>query len=185
SWAANTEASSSSSRANSGTFLRSWIVQAMGTSHASGPGADASTLARQPRDGTGGPDAIIRPMLEGRAPSPIRIAFLALLAGLSCSWAGAGPPTPFHQRWREILRELIETDTTHEHGSTTKAAEKMARRLRDAGFPAADVQVIGPSGSPNANLVARMRGRGRGKPVLLLAHLDVVEARREDWTFDP
>jgi acetylornithine deacetylase/succinyl-diaminopimelate desuccinylase-like protein len=86
---------------------------------------------------------------------------------------------------RDILRELIGSDTTHEHGNTTKAAQAMARRLHDTGVPASDVQVIGPRESPNANLVARLRGRGKGKPILLLAHLDVVEARKEDWSLDP
>jgi acetylornithine deacetylase/succinyl-diaminopimelate desuccinylase-like protein len=86
---------------------------------------------------------------------------------------------------RDILRELIETDTTHEHGTTTKAAEAMARRLLAAGLPAADVQVIAPKESPNANLVARLRGSGQRRPILLLAHLDVVEARKEDWSLDP
>ena len=61
----------------------------------------------------------------------------------------------------------------------------MAKRLSDAGFPAADVQVIGLEGSKNGNLVARFRGTGREKPILLLAHLDVVEAKREDWSMDP
>ena len=93
--------------------------------------------------------------------------------------------TPTQRLGREVLREVIEIDTTHEHGSTTKAAQAMAQRLLDAGFPAADVQVVGPDGSPNANLVARLRGRGKEKPILLLAHLDVVEARKEDWSLDP
>ena len=60
----------------------------------------------------------------------------------------------------------------------------MAARLKDAGFPAADVQVLGPD-PRKGNLVARYRGTGARKPLLLLAHLDVVEARREDWSFDP
>lgn len=114
-----------------------------------------------------------------------RTAALALTALLACSLAWTDELTPVQSRGRELLRELIETDTTHEHGNTTKAAEKVARRLLEGGFPAADVQVIGPKDSPNANLVARLRGRGRRKPILLLAHLDVVEARREDWSFDP
>ena len=60
----------------------------------------------------------------------------------------------------------------------------MAKRLLDAGFPAADVRVLGPQ--PNRhNLVARLRGAGGARPILLLAHLDVVEARREDWSVDP
>jgi acetylornithine deacetylase/succinyl-diaminopimelate desuccinylase-like protein len=84
----------------------------------------------------------------------------------------------------EIYRELIETDTTHSTGDTTKAAELLARRFRGAGFPEADVQVIGP-GPTNKNLVVRYRGSGVKPPVVLLAHLDVVEAKREDWTLDP
>jgi acetylornithine deacetylase/succinyl-diaminopimelate desuccinylase-like protein len=123
-----------------------------------------------------------------RYPAPrfsaVRASVLVVASLLAAPARGA-ELTPQQQRGRDLLRELIETDTTHEHGSTTKAAEKMARRLLDGGFPAADVQVIGPPGSPNANLVARLRGRGRGKPILLLAHLDVVEARREDWSLDP
>src|SRR5262245_44228745 len=99
-------------------------------------------------------------------PTALRMVLLALGASLLAARASSVEPTPLQQRARDILRELIETDTTHEHGSTTKAAEKIARRLLDGGFPAADVQVIGPSGSPNANLVARLRGRGRGKPIL-------------------
>ena len=60
----------------------------------------------------------------------------------------------------------------------------MAARLKAAGFPAADVQVLGPD-PRKGNLVARLRGTGARKPLLLLAHLDVVEAKREDWSFDP
>ena len=112
-------------------------------------------------------------------------AGLILAASSIAAPARADAPTPAQRLGRDLLRELTSIDTTHEHGSTTKAAEAMARRLRDAGFPAADVQVIGPSGSTNANLVARLRGRGRSKPILLLAHLDVVEARKEDWSLDP
>jgi acetylornithine deacetylase/succinyl-diaminopimelate desuccinylase-like protein len=121
----------------------------------------------------------------GSHRATVPVAALALVASLLGLRASGAELTPVQQRARDLLRELIETDTTHEHGSTTKAAEKMARRLIDGGLPAADVKVIGPNGSPNANLVARLRGRGRGKPILLLAHLDVVEARREDWSFDP
>lgn len=85
---------------------------------------------------------------------------------------------------RAILAELIGINTTHEHGSTTPAAEAVARRLRAAGLPAADVQVVGPD-STHMNLVARLRGSGARKPILLLAHLDVVEALPQDWSLDP
>ncbi len=89
------------------------------------------------------------------------------------------------QRARDIFEQLININTTGSSGSTTVAANAMARRLLDAGFPAADVQVIGPEGSKNFNLVARFRGTGPQQPILLLSHLDVVEAKREDWSMDP
>src|SRR5262245_12870720 len=84
---------------------------------------------------------------------------------------------------RDILRGLIEIDTTHSTGDTTHAAEAMAARLKSAGIPAADIAVLGPP--KRGNLVARYRGGGSRRPLLLLAHLDVVEARREDWSVDP
>jgi acetylornithine deacetylase/succinyl-diaminopimelate desuccinylase-like protein len=85
---------------------------------------------------------------------------------------------------REIFKELIEINTTDSSGSTTRAAEAMAARLRAAGFPASDMQVIGPN-ARKGNLVMRMHGSDEGRPILLLAHTDVVEARREDWSMDP
>ena len=87
---------------------------------------------------------------------------------------------------RDILRELIEINTTDSSGSTTIAAQAMAKRLRDAGFPAGDVAVLGPN-ERKGNLVVRMPGNpGSGhKPILIICHLDVVEARREDWSTDP
>lgn len=85
---------------------------------------------------------------------------------------------------RDLLRELIEINTTHSTGSTGKAAEAMAAHLVAAGFAPADVQVLGPR-PERANLVARLRGTGARRPILLISHLDVVEARREDWTIDP
>lgn len=85
---------------------------------------------------------------------------------------------------RELLEELIETDTTTAHGSVTRASEALAQRFRTAGFPDADVQVVGAH-PDRKNLVVRLRGEGKRKPVLLLAHLDVVEAKREDWSTDP
>jgi acetylornithine deacetylase/succinyl-diaminopimelate desuccinylase-like protein len=85
---------------------------------------------------------------------------------------------------RDIYKQLIEMNTTDSVGSTTVAAEAMAQRLRDAGYPPSDVQVMGPN-SRKGNLVARLRGTGARKPMLLICHLDVVEARREDWSMDP
>jgi acetylornithine deacetylase/succinyl-diaminopimelate desuccinylase-like protein len=98
--------------------------------------------------------------------------------------AQLSPLPPHQQLARDILKELIEIDTTHPSGSTTAAAEAMAVRLKAAGFPKGDVQVIGPN-PRNGNLIVRLRGTGGRPPILLLAHLDVVEARREDWSFDP
>jgi acetylornithine deacetylase/succinyl-diaminopimelate desuccinylase-like protein len=84
----------------------------------------------------------------------------------------------------EIYRELVETDTTHSTGDTTIAANKIAARLRAGGVPGPDIAVLGPS-PKKGNLVARLRGSGAEKPLVLLAHLDVVEAKREDWSVDP
>jgi acetylornithine deacetylase/succinyl-diaminopimelate desuccinylase-like protein len=86
----------------------------------------------------------------------------------------------------DIFKQLVEINTTDSIGSTTVAAQAMAKRLLDAGFPAADVTVLGPN-DRKGNLVARYRGKPGSKlrPVLIIGHLDVVEARREDWTTDP
>src|ERR1700690_2532267 len=85
---------------------------------------------------------------------------------------------------RDIFKQLVEINTTDSVGSTTIAASSMAKRLLDAGYAASDVQVIGPN-ARKGNLVARLRGTGAQKPMLLICHLDFVEARREDWSMDP
>ena len=85
---------------------------------------------------------------------------------------------------RDVLAQLVALDTTEATGSTTKAAEAVAARFLAAGFPPSDVHVVGPGGRKQ-NLVVRYRGTGARKPLLLLAHLDVVNARREDWRVDP
>jgi acetylornithine deacetylase/succinyl-diaminopimelate desuccinylase-like protein len=84
----------------------------------------------------------------------------------------------------DILKQLIEINTTDSVGSTTAAAEAMAARLRDAGFAPSDVAVLGPN-PRKGNLVARLHGSGAHRPILLIGHTDVVEARRADWTTDP
>ena len=89
-----------------------------------------------------------------------------------------------NQEAREIFRQLIETNTTDSVGNVTTAAEEMAKRLHDAGFADADMHLAGPN-ERKKNLVVRYRGSGKQKPVLFIGHLDVVEARREDWTTDP
>jgi acetylornithine deacetylase/succinyl-diaminopimelate desuccinylase-like protein len=116
-----------------------------------------------------------------------RACLLAVLIGLNAPLRAQTQRTlsPNDQRARDIFEQLININTTGSSGSTTVASTAMAKRLLDAGFPPADVQVIGPAGSKNYNLVARFRGTGTQKPVLLLAHIDVVEAKREDWSVDP
>ena len=121
-----------------------------------------------------------------------RLPWSFLLCALAAVPAGAQQPQPLapHQRLaREVYRELIEINTTDSVGSVTRAATAMARRFRNAGFPARDVHLLVPPGKPTkGNLVVRYRGRGgpaAGKPILLLAHLDVVAAWRSDWTLDP
>jgi acetylornithine deacetylase/succinyl-diaminopimelate desuccinylase-like protein len=84
----------------------------------------------------------------------------------------------------DIYKELIEIDTRTATGDTARAADAMARRLRDAGFPEADIRVFSPA-PKKGNLVARLRGTGALRPMLLLAHIDVVPASREDWSYDP
>src|SRR5262249_25825262 len=81
-------------------------------------------------------------------------------------------------------REIVGINTVTPTGDTAKAAQAMGARLRAGGFAAADVQVFTPA-AKKGNLVARLHGNGARRPILLLAHLDVVEARREDWTSDP
>ena len=116
---------------------------------------------------------------------------LVVCCGLTVLWgslgdAQVGPPGPpgHRQLARDILKELVEIDTTDSSGDNTRAAEAMAARLRAAGFGGPDLQVLAPV-PRKGNVVARLRGSGAGRPILLLAHLDVVEARREDWSFDP
>src|SRR5689334_22895528 len=109
-----------------------------------------------------------------------------LFASVSHVVQGQGTAlTPHDQSARDLLAELININTTHDHGSTTPAAQAMARRLVAAGFPDSDIVVVGPTESRNQNLVARLRGTGKRRPILLLAHLDVVEALRSDWSVDP
>jgi acetylornithine deacetylase/succinyl-diaminopimelate desuccinylase-like protein len=96
---------------------------------------------------------------------------------------GSDTNSEHHKLARDIFKELIEINTTSRYGST-KAAEAMGARLKSAGFPVSDIQVIGPD-LQHKNLVLRFRGNGKLKPVLFICHLDVVEALREDWSVDP
>jgi acetylornithine deacetylase/succinyl-diaminopimelate desuccinylase-like protein len=102
--------------------------------------------------------------------------------------AQSAPALPEQDRVlaREIFKQLIETNTQDSNGSVTAAAEEMRQRLLAAGFPAEDVALAGPN-VRKQNLVARYRGKPGStlKPILTICHLDVVEARRADWTTDP
>jgi acetylornithine deacetylase/succinyl-diaminopimelate desuccinylase-like protein len=97
--------------------------------------------------------------------------------------AQAGALKPHQQLAREIYKELIEINTADSVGNTTTAANAMAKRFLDAGFPQSDVQVLAPR-PDKGNLVVRYHGRGTRKPLLLLAHLDVVQALKSDWSPD-
>jgi acetylornithine deacetylase/succinyl-diaminopimelate desuccinylase-like protein len=96
----------------------------------------------------------------------------------------AEQPGKNEQLAREILKQLIEINTTDSVGSVTAASEAMGKRLVEAGFAERDIQIAGPRDNKK-NLVLRYHGSGKRKPVLFIGHLDVVEARREDWTSDP
>ena len=89
-----------------------------------------------------------------------------------------------HKLAHDIFKQLIETNTTESAGNMTIAADEVAARLRAAGFPESDVVVLGPD-ARHGNIVARIHGTGAHKPILFLAHLDVVEANRSDWSVDP
>ena len=101
-----------------------------------------------------------------------------------CATASAQTAPTLVESSRQLFRDLVGINTAEPDGNTTTAATRVADFLRAAGFPADDVQVIGAD-ARRGNLVARLRGRGTGKPVLFIAHLDVVPALREDWTTDP
>ncbi len=117
--------------------------------------------------------------------------FARLLAALFLTLAALPLEAQSRQltRWEEqaraLLRELVEINTTHSTGSTVVAAEAMARHMRAAGFPAEDVVVV-ENAPRKGNLIVRYRGRSRAqRPILLLSHIDVVEANPADWTLPP
>lgn len=116
-------------------------------------------------------------------------AAVALLC--AASWSAAQTPaaapalTAEQQRFHDIYKELVEINTTNSIGNNTEAARAMQKHLMAAGFVAEDIQLFEPF-PRKGNLVVRFKGNGGGKkPVLLLAHIDVVEAKREDWKTDP
>jgi acetylornithine deacetylase/succinyl-diaminopimelate desuccinylase-like protein len=115
-----------------------------------------------------------------------RVFFAATLCLILCTivCASAQQDEVTRQLALDIYKQLIEINTNDSVGNVTAAAEVMAKRFRDAGFPESDISVLGPN-ERKKNVVVRLHGSGKHKPVLLIGHLDVVEARREDWTTDP
>lgn len=105
----------------------------------------------------------------------------------SAAVAGGDAARDKQDRFLALYRELVETDTSLSSGSCTLAAERMAARLAAAGYSTADLRVIVPSGfARQGNLVARIPGMDAKLPaILLLAHIDVVEAKASDWKRDP
>lgn len=101
--------------------------------------------------------------------------------------AQTAAPDPSEPAFRALYKELVETNTTLSSGSCTLAAERMARRLSEAGYTDADMHIFAaPEHLKEGGLVAVLHGKdAKARGVLLLAHLDVVEAKREDWVRDP
>lgn len=117
-------------------------------------------------------------------------ALLLLAAPLAAQERSSDYTEPHQVRALEIYRTLIGMRTAAGHGQVPVAAEYLAQQFRDAGFPAADVHVLGATGASGeavASLVVRYRGNGSpsARPVLLLAHMDVVDALPEDWERNP
>jgi acetylornithine deacetylase/succinyl-diaminopimelate desuccinylase-like protein len=106
-----------------------------------------------------------------------------VLAGAAELPATPRSPAQYDQLARAVFAQLVGMNTTHAKGSA-EAAEGLAARFKAAGFPDGDVFVGGPS-PDKMNIVVRLRGHGKGKPVLFNAHLDVVEAIRETWSVEP
>ena len=121
-----------------------------------------------------------------RAPDALSLLLAALLlfAGPALAQAPV-PPAANQALGRDILKQLVEINSTHANGSTV-AAKAIYDRLIGAGFPPSDVELLIPPDHPTkGNVVVRLHGRGLAPPILYIGHLDVVEARREDWTYDP
>ncbi len=117
-----------------------------------------------------------------------KVLSIALLsASLATSVIAKPALAPDEVAFRSLYKELVETNTTHSSGDCTLAATRMAARLQAAGFAAGDLNVFQPEGLPlDGGLIAVLKGSDPSRgAVLLLAHLDVVEAKREDWLRDP
>ena len=110
---------------------------------------------------------------------PVKRLFIACVLALPLA-----AQTPQQTLARDIFKQLIEINTTNSVGDNTLAAEAMAARFREAGYPDSDIQVLAPA-PKKGNVVVRLHGTGTAKPILFIGHIDVVEAKRSDWSFDP
>ena len=116
-------------------------------------------------------------------PILFRIAVFPVFASMPFL-AATVSPLEYQKLAHDIYKQLIEINTSYSSGATTPAAQAVAERLKSEGFPASDIHVFGAA-AHKLNVVARYHGTGSRKPLLLLAHLDVVEAKPSDWSFDP
>jgi acetylornithine deacetylase/succinyl-diaminopimelate desuccinylase-like protein len=115
----------------------------------------------------------------------MRLSSLLPLQLIPALLLAQSPADRARQRERDIFRELVEVNTSDSGGHTPELTEMIARRLEAAGFSRSDIHRLGYA-PRYQSLVVRYRGRPTGKkPVMLMAHLDVVDARREDWSVDP
>jgi acetylornithine deacetylase/succinyl-diaminopimelate desuccinylase-like protein len=136
-----------------------------------------------------------RRLLQEKKMGPLSARALALgLAVAICPLLAPAPISaaprakavvaPVDPLAHDLFKELIEINTTDSTGNVTTAAEAVRKRFLEAGFPESDLALLGPN-DRKKNLVVRFHGSGRHKPILLMGHLDVVEARRDDWSTDP
>src|SRR3981081_574404 len=132
---------------------------------------------------------MVREIWRRALTSPKRFWFVCVAASVSIVLAASGPVaaealSPQQQLAFDIYKELVEINTVTATGDTAQAAGAMAARLKAAGFAEADVHAFSPA-PRKGNLVARLRGTGARKPILLLAHLHGVPAPRAHWSVEP
>src|ERR1700753_2188875 len=122
--------------------------------------------------------------MSGLKQSALAMCIGLLCAGLCADTRAGAPDAPTRKLAFDVFKQLIEINTTESVGNVTTAANAMAQRLLDAGFAQKDIVIDGPV-DRKKNLVVRYHGNGKAKPILVICHLDVVEAKREDWSTDP
>lgn len=120
---------------------------------------------------------------RGGPGSPIVLLWCAILCGPPLSAQVPSGGGGYRSLAHDIFKELVEVESTDSGVGSTPAAEAVALRLREAGFAESDIQVIGPA-PRKKNVVVRLHGAGKARPILIIGHLDVVEARKEDWSAD-